>query len=104
MSEKEELTDIERAALQKMFWKNNEEIQKQLKEELTILSKYKGELAKNYEQVGAYQNTLVGCMKDIIKNQEEIFHMFREVIKVISGKYPKTRDKINAVEEDEPWK
>jgi predicted transcriptional regulator len=104
MSDYKELTDIERSELQKMFWKNNEEIQKQIKEELTILSKYKGELAKNYEQVGAYQNTLVGCMKDIIENQEEIFHMFREVIKVISGNYPKTSDRIDAVEEEAPWK
>ena len=104
MSEKEELTDAERAALQHMFWKNNEEIQNKLKEELTILSKYKGELAKNYEQVGAYQNTLVGCMKDIIKNQEDIFFMFRHLIKVITGKYPKARDRIDAVEEENPWK
>lgn len=68
----EELTDDERSALQRMFWKNNEEIQRKLKEELTILSKYKGDLAKNYEQVGSYQNTLVGCMKDIIGKQDEL--------------------------------
>ena len=100
----EELTDIERSDLQRMFWKNNEEIQRKLKEELTILSKYKYELAKNYEQAGAYQSTLMGCMKDIINHQEELFFMMRELIKVITGKYPKATDRIQAVEEENPWK
>ena len=96
----DELTDAERSYLNKMFWKNYEDIQRKLKEELTILSKYKGELAKNYEQVGAYQNTLVGCMKGIINKQDELLWVMRDLIKVITGKYPKSKGRIDAVEID----
>lgn len=99
----EELTDDERSALQRMFWKNNEEIQRKLKEELTILSKYKGELAKNYEQVGAYQNTLVGFMKDILGKQDELLWVMRDLIKVITGKYPESKGRIEGIEVEDSY-
>lgn len=94
----DELTDLEKSHLQKMFWKNHEETQKKLNEELTILSKYKGELARNYEQVGAYQNTLASCMKDIIDKQDELLWIMRDLIKVITGKYPESKGRIDAEE------
>lgn len=87
-----------------MFWDNYKGIEIKLKDELNILSKYKAELANNYKEVGAYKNTLVGCMKDIIDHQEQLFFMMRDLIKVITGKYPEAADRIDAVEEENPWK
>jgi len=90
--------------LQKIFWDYSEKIDKKLHEELTILSKYKSELAKNYTQVGCYQNTLIGCMKDIIDRQEELSATMTLLIKSITGKYPELKDRVEAVEEENPWK
>ena len=101
---KDKLTDDEKSYLQRLFWDHSEKIDRKLHEELTILSKYKGELARNYHQVGGYQNTLVGCMQDIINHQEQLFFMMTDLIKVITGKYPEAKDRIDAVEEQHPWK
>jgi hypothetical protein len=69
------LTDNEKKYLQRLFWDHHEKIDRKLQEELTILSKYKGDLARKYESVGAHHKTLIGCMKDIINKQEELIGM-----------------------------
>ncbi len=94
----DDLTAEQKSFLQRLFWDHSEKINRKLDEELTILSKYKGELAKNYSQVGSYQNTLVGCMKDIIENQESLAWIMRDLIKVITGKWPESKGRVTAEE------
>jgi hypothetical protein len=94
----EELNDSEKNYLGHLFREHDEAREKKLHEELSILSKYKGDLARKYEQCGAYQNTLVGCMKDIINKQDELFHVMRDLIKVITGKYPESTGRLEGIE------
>lgn len=96
---KNNLTDDEKLYLQQLFWDHEKKINEKLNAELTILSKYKKDLASNYEQVRSYQNTLVGCMKDIIQNQESLYMMMKHLIKAITGKYPEHEDRIVAVDQ-----
>lgn len=95
----EELTDDERSYLTRMFWKSHDDTQKKLQQELLILSKYKAELARGFEQSGAYQNTLISCMKDIIRNQEELQAVMLDLIKCITGKYPEYAGRVTAEED-----
>lgn len=71
----EKLTNDEKMYLQKLFFEHHERINRKLDEELLILSKYKGELARNYEKAAANQNTLSGLMKDILDRQDELIGM-----------------------------
>lgn len=98
MDSDKELTEDEKIYLQSLFWNHNEKIDKKLHEELAILSKYKGELAKNYQQVCVHQSTLMGFMKDIIDKQDETIGLFRDLINVIAGKYPESLWRVDAVE------
>jgi hypothetical protein len=75
----EVLTEQEESYLQKLFAEHHKTIELKLHEELKILSKYKGELARNYESAAKHHNTLIGCMKDIIEKQEELIGLCRHL-------------------------
>ena len=73
------LTDDEKSYLQRMFLDHSEKIDKKLDQELAILSKYKGELARNFESAGAHHNTLIGCMKDLLNRQDELIGLCNQL-------------------------
>lgn len=74
-----DLTDKEKSFLQRLFWDYHSKIDKKLNNELLILSKYKGELARNYASVGEQQQVLVSYMKEILENQEAIISIYGTV-------------------------
>ena len=84
----EELTYYEKEHLERIFKTHREKIEQKINEELLILSKYKGDLARGYSEVAGYKNTLAGCMQDIIKYQEELMWLMRDLHKAITGHYP----------------
>jgi hypothetical protein len=89
----------------RMYEENlNMQYQETIKPEIELLARYKGDLAKGYREVAGHSNTLIGCMKEIIDNQESLAWIMRDLIKVITGNYPEARDRIDAVEEENPWK
>jgi hypothetical protein len=79
-----ELNEKERSYLQDLFYSHHEKMNKQLDEELSILSKYKLELARNYETVGKYNQTLIGCMHDILNKQEQLIGFCLQLDQFIS--------------------
>ena len=66
------LSDKEKSYLNRLLFDHHEEYRAKIKEDLSILSRYKSDLAKGYEDCAKSNKTLVGCMNDIIKNQEEL--------------------------------
>tara|TARA_R110000868_G_C10972576_1_gene770501 strand:- start:30635 stop:30958 length:324 start_codon:yes stop_codon:yes gene_type:complete len=102
------LTEDQKYHIEMIFHRYEEQMNKQydenIKPELEVLALYKGDLAKAYKEVAGQRNSLIGCMKEIIDNQEALVWIMRDLIKVITGKYPKARDRIDAVEEENPWK
>lgn len=99
----DELTGNKKWYIDEIFRRYEEKINKQYNEniapELKLLSHYKGDLAKAYNEVASQRTSLLGCMKEFVDNQEALYHLMRELIKVISGKYPEASDRIYAVEE-----
>jgi len=99
----DELTENQKWHIDEIFKRYEEQMNKQYDEnirpELKLLSLYKGDLAKAYQEVSSQRTSLLGCMKEFIENQEAMYHMMRELIKVISGKYPEVRARIDVVEE-----
>ncbi len=101
------LTANQKWHLDELFIRYEEKMNKQYEEsiapELKLLSRYKGDLAKAYNEVASQRTSLLGCMQEFISNQEALYHMTRELIKVISGKYPRSLPRID-VSEEEHWK
>lgn len=99
----DELTGNQKWYIDEIFRRYEDQMNKQYNEniapELKLLSLYKGDLAKAYNEVAAQRTSLLGCMKEFVENQEALYHMMRELIKVISGKYPEARARIDVVEE-----
>ena len=50
-----------------------------INEDLTLLGKYKGDLAKNYELVRGSHHSLIGCMKEIIDKQDELIGIVHQL-------------------------
>lgn len=102
------VTPEEKEYIQRIFnefqLRLEEKIQKDVHNEMLLLSKYKGDLARSYHEVAGHKSVLAGLMKDLLNNQEALFFMIRDLVKVISGKYPEAKDRIDAVEEEQPWK
>lgn len=73
-----------------------EKINKEIITDLGLVKKYKAELAKSYEEVKGQRNTLIGCMQEILERQEELLAIQKDLIKVITGKYPESRGRITA--------
>lgn len=94
-NQKWEISEIFRLYEERM----NQQYEERIAPELKLLSLYKGDLAKAYSEVAAQRTSLLGCMNEFIQNQEALYHMMRELIKVISGKYPAARGRIDVVEE-----
>lgn len=82
MSEKD-LTSKEKSYLQRLFWDYQEKIDRKMKEEVIILSKYKGELSKNYALVGDSQCVLLKVMDDIIRNQEGLSEQYNQTMEML---------------------
>ena len=56
LHKEEELTPEQIIYLDNLFWKHNEDINTRLKEEIYILDKYKGNLARAYNEVRKHIN------------------------------------------------
>ena len=56
----------------KHYKKWEEKINQEVIQDLTLLAKYKGELAKAFNEVKAQRNTLISCMNDIQERQDEL--------------------------------
>ena len=66
--------------------------------DLAMVAKYKGELAKSFNEVKEQRNTLISCMQEIHETQEELKWLVLDLIKVITGNYPESRGRITAQE------
>ena len=49
-----------------------DKIQKDVHDEMLILSTYKGELARSYQEVAGHKSVLTGLMKDLLDKQDEL--------------------------------
>lgn len=77
-------------------------VNKTVVDDLMFLQKYKGELAKAFNEVKGQRNTLVGCMQEIIDFQEEMLALQKDLIKVITGAYPEAKGRIEAIDVENP--
>lgn len=104
----EVLTENQKYHIEMIFARYEEQMNKQydenIKPELELLGRYKGELARAYKEVAGQRNSLIGLMQELIGNQERLGEIMVDLIKVITGAYPASRDRIQAVEEEHPWK
>jgi hypothetical protein len=80
------------------FSKWEAEINLKVINDLAMLAKYKGELAKSFNEVKEQRNTLISCMNDIQQTQDELKWLVLDLIKVITGNYPESRGRITAEE------
>jgi hypothetical protein len=84
--------------LDDLFKKWEEKINLKVIDDLMLVQKYKGELANAFNEVKGQRNTMIGCMQEIIDNQEEILAIHRSLIKIITGTYPNSKDFIEGGE------
>lgn len=96
MARKKEFDINSEFYLDGLFIKWQEKMDLKVIEDLKLLQKYKGELAKSFNEVREHRNTLISCMHDIMQTQDELRSMFTDLIKVITGQYPAGR--ITAIE------
>jgi hypothetical protein len=80
------------------YRKWEEDMNQKVIQDLTMLAKYKGELAKSFNEVKEYRNTLISCMNDIQQTQDELKWLVLDLIKIITGKYPDSMGRITAKE------
>lgn len=74
------------------------DIETKIIEDLMFVKKYKGELARSFEEVKGQRSTLIGCMQEILSRQEELLSIQRTLIKAITAQYPQTIGKIEGIE------
>jgi vacuolar-type H+-ATPase catalytic subunit A/Vma1 len=98
MAKKKEFDIKSEIYLDDLFKKWEEKINLKVINDLMLVQKYKGELAKAFNEVKDQRNTMIGCMQEIIEKQEELLAIHRDLIKEITGKYPNTIGKITAEE------
>jgi vacuolar-type H+-ATPase catalytic subunit A/Vma1 len=98
MPKKKEFDINSEMYLDDLFKKWEEKINLKVIDDLMLVQKYKGELAKAFNEVKGQRNTMIGCMQEILERQEELLAIHRDLIKEITGKYPNTRGKITGVE------
>ena len=96
------LSDKEHEYIADIFFKFQAEIElrieKEMHKELSLLSKYKSDLAQGYVEVANYKRTLAGLMESIQSQQESLFWVIKDLIKVITGEYPKSIGRVAAEE------
>lgn len=56
-----------------------EKIKKDVHDEMLILSKYKGELARGYLDVAGHKSVLAGLMKDLLDKQDELIGLCQQL-------------------------
>jgi hypothetical protein len=87
-----DLTKEQKKYLEDLFWQYNEEmqekIQKKMYNEFSLLSRYKGELARKFTELNGFHGTLLGCMQEMIDKQEALFEIHRDLIKLIFRNHP----------------
>ena len=49
-----------------------EKIKSEVHDEMLLLSKYKGDLARSYHEVLGHKSALIGCMKEILDKQDAL--------------------------------
>lgn len=84
--------------LDELFKKWEEKINLKVIEDLMLVQKYKGELAKAFNEVKGQRNTMIGCMQEILERQEELLAIQKDLIKVITGNYYDSIGRITAQE------
>lgn len=87
-----DLTTFEKNYLDNLFMKHSEyinnEIQKKMNNELSILSKYKGDLVRGFKELNGYHGTMVDCIREIIDKQKELINIHRILLNTIMKAYP----------------
>jgi hypothetical protein len=87
-----DLTKEQKKYLEDLFWQYNEEmqekIQKKMYNEFSLLSRYKGELARKFTELNGFHGTLLGCMQEMIDKQEALFEIHRDLINLILRTHP----------------
>jgi len=70
------VTPEEQEYIHKIFMKFQKELEEKIKsevhDEMLLLSKYKGDLARSYHEVLVYKSSLIGCMKEILNKQDDL--------------------------------
>ena len=70
------VTPEEQEYIHKIFHKFQNEleakIEKEVHDEMLLLSKYKGDLARSYHEVAGHKSVLIGCMKQILEKQDDL--------------------------------
>ena len=98
MARKKEFDINSEIYLDELFKNWEQKINQKVIQDLTLLAKYKGELAKAFNEVKEQRNTLVSCMNDIQNTQDELKWLVLDLIKVITGSYPESRGRITGEE------
>ena len=70
------VTPEEQEYIHEIFHKFQKElkakIEKEVHDEMLLLSKYKGDLARSYHEVLGHKSALIGCMKEILDKQDAL--------------------------------
>jgi|SRR5579863_3099795 len=95
-----ELTKQQKEYLEHLFWQYqediNEKIQKKMVDEFTLLSRYKGELARKFTELAGFHGTLLGCMQEMLDKQDALFAIHRDLIRLLEWVHPELRNDLTS--------
>jgi len=73
----------EQEYIHKIFIKFQNELEEKIKsevhDEMLLLSKYKGDLARSYHEVLGHKSALIGCMKEILDKQDDLIGLCNQL-------------------------
>jgi|GEM_PF-6155641 len=96
------LTKEQKNYIEQLFWQYNEEIQEKIQakmvSEFSLLTRYKGELARKFTELNGFHGTLLGCMKEMIDKQDALFEIHRDLINLITRTHPELLKEFEVVE------
>jgi len=97
-----ELTKEQKKYIEDLFWQHNEEIQdkihKKMVDEFSLLSRYKGELARKFTELNGFHGTLLGCMNEMLDKQDHLFAIHRDLINLLTRTNPGINKEFEVVE------
>ncbi len=100
--EPKDLTPEEKQYLESLFWNYQEELQekiyKKMAEEFSLLNRYKAELARKFTELNGFHGTLLGCMKEMIDKQDDLFAIHRDLIHLLTRTNPELQKEFEVVE------
>ncbi len=102
--EPKDLTPEEKQYLESLFWQYQQDIEekihKKMVDEFQLLSRYKGELARKFTELNGFHGTLLGCMKEMLDKQDELFAIHRDLIHLLVRTNPDLQREFEVVHND----